>query len=249
MVNRWKASERMRAAHYRSAQRIFKRSLIEQFKPVIDYVNLMGGSLTIEDAVDMINRGAVQDAYEYVYQTTGGDFAKSEFAKFAGATNDAMKQQFDDFFAEYVRTGAAKRVTSITNVSKKYARKIISNTIADNPEVGTDKLGRLISQALNKEGGKISAWRARVIARTEVVTASNLGQQVGAEAIGQDMMKTWLSTADDRIRDAHLMADGQTVGLKEDFIVGGERMSVPGDARGSAGNTVNCRCAVTYEVI
>lgn len=243
----WKATERQRVPYYRMAERIFRKALIEQLKPTIDYFG--GGQLNYADAVDLIEAGKIQDAFKYVYENVGTDFAKGEYAKFAGAVNDAMKEQFKGFMDEYVNKTAAKRVTSITGVTKDYAERIIRNVVADAGDVGTDKLGVMIEKELKKAGAKLSTWRARVIARTEVVSAANMGQQIGAEATGQTMTKTWLSTMDNRIRDAHANVNNQTVGMNESFLVGGESLYVPGDANGSAANTVNCRCSVTYDVL
>jgi len=37
--------------------------------------------------------------------------------------------------------------------------------------------------------------------------------------------------------------------MDEPFIVGGERLMYPGDASGSAAQTINCRCAVAHTVV
>lgn len=248
-MNRWKAIERSRVPYYKTAERTFKNALNAQYKPVIDYINQMGGRFTVEDAVDLVESGEIKSAFDYVYSRTGEAFASKEFAKFAGQANDHLRHQFDQFMKEYVTKTAGKRVTSINGISKKYARKIISDTIAANPTMGADALGLKIQGALKSNGAKISRWRSTVIARTEVVTAANMGQQIGAEAVGVGMVKQWVATMDNRTRDRHLEAEGQTRAMNEDFIVGGEQMYVPGDARASAGNTVNCRCAVVYETL
>jgi hypothetical protein len=41
-----------------------------------------------------------------------------------------------------------------------------------------------------------------------------------------------------------MAADGQEVGVDEDFVVGSDRMAFPGDPRGGAGEVVNCLCAL-----
>lgn len=60
--------------------------------------------------------------------------------------------------------------------------------------------------------------------------------------------KGWMCSFLEDSRDAHMAADGQEVGIDEDFIVGGERLAYPGDDRGSASNTIECKCA-TYPVV
>lgn len=60
--------------------------------------------------------------------------------------------------------------------------------------------------------------------------------------------KTWVATLDDRTREAHAEADGQTVGLDEPFNVDGEDLEYPGDDAGDIANTINCRCSVIYGI-
>jgi uncharacterized protein with gpF-like domain len=66
------------------------------------------------------------------------------------------------------------------------------------------------------------------------------------------MRKEWVSAQDERTRTSppdefdHIEADGQVVDMNEAFTVGGEQMMFPGDPGGSAGNIINCRCAVVY---
>jgi hypothetical protein len=38
------------------------------------------------------------------------------------------------------------------------------------------------------------------------------------------------------------------VPIDEPFIVSGEELMYPGDPSGSAGNVINCRCAIGYVV-
>jgi hypothetical protein len=90
---------------------------------------------------------------------------------------------------------------------------------------------------------------AETIARTEVMGAANLAGHEAAGVVHQTMplLKTWLSAGDDRTRDDHADADGQTVPYDEPFLVGGEELDYPLDPNGSAENTINCRCVPTYE--
>jgi HK97 family phage portal protein len=87
----------------------------------------------------------------------------------------------------------------------------------------------------------LSEGRARTIARTETVFPMNLGQ-IDAMRQGGVTRKEWITTMDGNERDWHGDANGQVVGVNEDFVVMGERLSAPGDSRGSAANVINCRC-------
>ena len=66
------------------------------------------------------------------------------------------------------------------------------------------------------------------------------------ENFGVAMKKRWISVADGRTRSFHADANGQTVDMDEDFIVGGMPMAHAGDSRGGARNVINCRCVIAY---
>jgi len=89
--------------------------------------------------------------------------------------------------------------------------------------------------------------RSTVIARTETIRATNFGGQQAAKATGLNLTKTWLATVtDDRTRDAHRHANGQTVPIDHPYLVGDEELMYPGDPAGSASNTIQCRCSERY---
>jgi HK97 family phage portal protein len=90
--------------------------------------------------------------------------------------------------------------------------------------------------------------RSTVIARTEVIAASNFGSHEAAKQSGLVLQKVWLATGDHRTRPDHAEADGQQVGMEEPFDVGGEQLLYPGDTSlgASAKETVQCRCTQYY---
>lgn len=104
-----------------------------------------------------------------------------------------------------------------------------------------DALKRRVRKTLD-----VTSARARVIARTTVIGASNAGSMVSAAALGVTT-KTWMATADARTRPAHLAASGQTLNMTEPFQVGGSLLQYPGDPAGSAAQTANCRCTLLYD--
>jgi hypothetical protein len=94
-----------------------------------------------------------------------------------------------------------------------------------------------------RAGSPISDARARTIARTEVVGASNGGSYAAYAEAGFES-RTWLATLDARTRVEHAALHQVTLPMDVDFIVGGEPAKYPGDARLSAGMRVNCRCTL-----
>jgi HK97 family phage portal protein len=89
-----------------------------------------------------------------------------------------------------------------------------------------------------------SRSRALTIARTETTSAQNLATVDGWDQSGVVKGKQWLTAMDEKVRPEHMVANGAMADLDGDFIVGGERLSYPGDPRGSASNNCNCRCTV-----
>jgi SPP1 gp7 family putative phage head morphogenesis protein len=91
-----------------------------------------------------------------------------------------------------------------------------------------------------------STSRARMIARTEVVSAANGASHEAALQSGVVSTKTWFAVSDNRTRDDHVEADGQTVDLEDQFDIGGEALDYPGDPAADPAQTVNCRCTCTW---
>ena len=90
-------------------------------------------------------------------------------------------------------------------------------------------------------------YRAERIARTEVISASNMSSQAGALATGIPLDKTWIPLIDDKTRDSHRMqpvgVGGEVVDINELFSNG---LLLPGDPNADAEEVINCRCAVGY---
>lgn len=178
-------------------------------------------------------------------------------ASFAGATSAALSKarpcwtveakakkdnQVEAATRDWATKYAGEKVVSIVGTaSDKFKRIITEGTIAG---WSNDKIAREIERQFR--GG--SAYDSMRIARTETHGAAMAGSDIGARATGLEMQKQWLSAGafDGRTRAAHLEADGQTVPMAGAFLVGGERLSFPGDPSGSAGNVIQCRCTVLY---
>ncbi len=89
----------------------------------------------------------------------------------------------------------------------------------------------------------ISKARAKMIARTEVQGAMQKGTFEGYKQSGVGI-KIWVAVLDSKTRDAHANLDGVELPIDQPFNVNGQSMMFPGDPRGGAENTINCRCSV-----
>lgn len=98
-----------------------------------------------------------------------------------------------------------------------------------------------------------ASWqnRAQTVARTESAGAYNAttlqGAKLQARRLGDDseLHQVWVSTLDGHTRRSHAAADGQRAPLGGTFRVGHSELRYPGDPRGPAAETINCRCAVS----
>jgi SPP1 gp7 family putative phage head morphogenesis protein len=83
--------------------------------------------------------------------------------------------------------------------------------------------------------------RTAMIARTEVISASNEGAFESYKQSGLVSNVEWITSRDNKVRDEHQI-DGETVGIGLNFSNG---LKYPGDPAGEPGNVINCRCTIS----
>jgi uncharacterized protein with gpF-like domain len=99
--------------------------------------------------------------------------------------------------------------------------------------------------------------RAKVIARTEIIRAANVGHSIAARSFPYEVNKKWSAANDHRTRHSHVYINAHMVDENDFFKVPdykGDKplgtfseMLYPGDAQAPAAQTINCRCRVIYE--
>ena len=143
-------------------------------------------------------------------------------------------------------------VADITQTTKKQLLAIINKGVAEG--LGIDEISRQIVQS--DELG-YAMMRARRIARTEVMRASNYAAMEGAKLHNFEVDKVWIASRDIRTRRIprnsydHFNMDGATVPFNEPFTSTGKKgdtvlAAQPGDPNAPAGFTINCRCTVGF---
>ena len=71
---------------------------------------------------------------------------------------------------------------------------------------------------------------------------------VAADGRALQVTKEWVAILDSATREDHVLADGQQVGVNENFTVGGEEANFPRDPNLSAKQSINCRCISDFNV-
>lgn len=119
--------------------------------------------------------------------------------------------------------------TTFDTLKREFTQSIEANE-------GRDQLVKRIQGVY----GGISKGRARTIARTETLVASQEGKFAGYEQAGLDI-KIWVAVMDSATRDSHASIDGEERPIRQPFSNG---LMMPGDGSGPPEETINCRCSI-----
>lgn len=191
------------------------------------------------------------DAYIETYLTVGLDYGRIVGADINSGidlkrfSNPFFSDEFARIVSNFIRFENGGRITSVIGTFKDFIIQSIQSGIAEGLSIQS------IVQNL-KDNPSLYRWQIRRIARTESTSAANYGAQKSAKSSGVVLEKIWISATDARTRRTppdrfdHLEMNGVTVGQNEAFQVGADSIQYPGDVKGSAGNTVNCRCTHAY---
>lgn len=118
--------------------------------------------------------------------------------------------------------------------------------------LSSDQINRMVSRYEER----YRQFRSETIARTESLRSVHEGQnEMMNQALGTgaldpgDLVQTWVTAHDDRVRDSHDAMDGQEQDWGDPFTSGlGNQLMYPGDPSAPAEDTINCRCVVTTRV-
>ena len=141
--------------------------------------------------------------------------------------------------------------------------KDLQDSIIALSESGQELTNEKVADITWKKNSARVAGRANTISETETQNMAEQTKQTEADelaiagavvagiAIVQSILKKrWNSVLNERTRFPHAVADGQVINITQPFMVNGQLLMYPGDTSlgASAGNTVNCKCWITYEV-
>ncbi len=143
-------------------------------------------------------------------------------------------------FARHFLDGLGKRTGVMLGQA---VQPVIQETVTDAYDRGLSvpDTAALISEKVLDA----APYQARMLARTDLNGLANGASVMAASLVGVTY-KQWLTAEDDKVRETHAEADGQTVPVDQPFDVGGESLDYPGDPSGSDDEVCNCRCTVIY---
>lgn len=146
---------------------------------------------------------------------------------------DILNPLTEMFFADW----ADNRIVGITETT----RRALNATLIDGFSRGEGI--RELSKRVTVVMEDAKKYRAERIARTEVLRASNHATYAAYKTSGVPMLKEWVATLDNRVRDEHAALHGEQADLDEPFESGGATAMHPGDF-GVPELDINCRCTM-----
>jgi uncharacterized protein with gpF-like domain len=229
---------------------LINKALQDQYKTFIDNVHKDGMS-----AVNKINSLGIYKVLQNVYfdaAVTYGAKIRADIVKFKKVETKAHAMGFSERMKELINQYFGVDILNTSEGITQTTRELIMEVFTNAYEQGLS-INDMIQQF---EGTELSRIRARMIARTETVTAANAGGYLAAKETGLKLNKEWLAVKDKRTRHDHSTVDGQQVPRDEYFKVGGYDMLIPGDRGGKNGRpdvdpkeTINCRCTTIYQPV
>jgi hypothetical protein len=157
-----------------------------------------------------------------------------------------FNEEFIRMINDWFEANVLQTVELITNTTRNIVKEVLQQATEEGRNLNW------IEDQLTTESKELTRNRARLIARTETVTASNRASYMAAAKTGLMMKKEWLSAEDKRVRPDHQMVNGSKIDMEDYFIVGDSKLLLPG-ARvqenglpSPASEICNCRCVVLY---
>ena len=232
----WYQQERLRTPYRRQYYKVLNR-YFKEFANKIEIAYQTRSQIMLDTELRK-QKDKLKLILNTLYRTVAFAFKDYALGRF-------FSKDFDDDFekqlSEFIDYNTGVWVADIDETTRKRLAKVIDNSYNDGLSVEATGV------ALRNTVIGMGVYRANLISRTEVHRVAGFANEAVAENMKIDgTVKEWVAIQDARTRVSHSIASGQRVALEEFFVVGGERLKYPGDPRGSAGNTINCRCASIY---
>ena len=253
----WTKVERLRRQLDVKYTALFNEAIKKELTQFVNDINkaglqgalsLMGAYAWNESMMTIMNKLYKESAILFgnsVYRAVGIMGQKSDTFGF----NSEWVKEVLNFLVQYGFT----LVSNMTQTTKVKLQEIVAKGIEEGKSID-----QITKDILSDETTGYSMMRAKRIARTEVMRASNYAAMIGADKHPFEVDKVWISARDKRTRRIpknqydHYDMNGQKVGWADDFTSTGKKGDLvvagfPGDPTTPAGFSINCRCTVGFE--
>ncbi len=253
----WTKFERLRRGLDVKYSSLFQKAISKEMRKVARDLQLMGPSATLSMMGSYAWSDELIKIMEELYRETAVIFGNASYRAVRNQSRKAadpfgLNTDFISQIIQFLSLYGFQLVAEMTQTSKKKLTDIITQAVQEGLSI--DEMVRIITS--DDELG-YSAMRARRIARTEVMRASNYAALQGANSHNFEVDKVWIAARDSRTRRIprntydHLNMDGQQVPYDQPFTSTGKKgdtvlATAPGDPNSPAGFTINCRCAIGF---
>lgn len=203
--------------------------------------------LAMEDELER-SSGGLKETLTELWVDVANSFGEAVFTSLKSAAKKLTKNEpdidewgrsFTENISPYIQAQTAEAVRRITFTQKMWMKAQLAIHYAEGLSLDA------FADRIMSLGSAYSEQRSQVIARTEVVSASNYGGQKAAKDTGLVAQKEWADSGDGRVRDSHEAMNGERVGLDARYSNGAE---FPGDPNLPAKERILCRCVELYHV-
>jgi hypothetical protein len=253
----WTKFERLRTGLDVKYSSLFQKAISKEMRKVARDLQLMGPSATLSMMGSYAWSDELMKIMTELYRETAVVFGNASYRAVRNQSRKAadpfgLNTDFISQIIQFLSLYGFQLVAEMTQTSKKKLTDIITQAVQEGLSI--DEMVRIITS--DDELG-YSAMRARRIARTEVMRASNYAALQGANSHNFEVDKVWIAARDSRTRRIprntydHLNMDGQQVPYDQPFTSTGKKgdtvlATAPGDPNTPAGFTINCRCAIGF---
>lgn len=253
----WTKFERLRRGLDIKYSSLFQKAISKEMRKVARDLQLMGPSATLSMMGSYAWSDELMKIMTELYRETAVVFGNASYRAVRNQSRKAadpfgLNTDFISQIIQFLSLYGFQLVAEMTQTSKKKLTDIITQAVQEGLSI--DEMVRIIT---NDEELGYSAMRARRIARTEVMRASNYAALQGANSHNFEVDKVWIAARDSRTRRIprntydHLNMDGQQVPYDQPFTSTGKKgdtvlATAPGDPTSPAGFTINCRCAIGF---
>jgi hypothetical protein len=219
-------------------------ALKAQLKPYLAAIKQAPANI---NRFDLITPAPLADALESLYVVAGTAYADAMYSAIqpsAKSTKEQLRANWSDFMRRFAVTNLSGLLIDINRTSVELIERIVSGGLQQGLGVAD------IARNIEKSVPAIFTNRSKLIARTEMVKATNTAAMQSSETSDFMYEKKWIPATDARTRQDHLaMLNKPYIPFKQPFIVGSVEMQQPGAPGAPASQVCNCRCKVVFRIM
>lgn len=246
---------RVRNSIERKGISMVTKALRAQYNQYLEKIAVLPMSMWV-DAVESIKEAPIRQFFETFYPMSArlGLMTRENMLSQKSIESDLWLYTYQRKMRGIITEAEyAERIVTITNTTKTRINSVLKDVLTD-AEVngyGVDKTAMNLRDALKNNFRGNARARAKVIAQTEMISASNQASSYAADSTGLEYRKYWSTSHLAGIRPSHIQAEQDSIqrgGLKKDerFANG---LLYPGDPAGDASEVCNCRCTCLFDIV